>query len=78
MNQEIGKCISLLDVPFSLDTSMVWLKKSSIVEYIVNENYNYYMVSDGIDDYSVFLEDEFHKYFKPLLDFRNEKIDQIL
>ena len=78
MSQEISMCISMKDVPYSLDKSIVWLKKGNIVEYLRNKKNGYYMVSDGKDDYSVFLDDEFHHYFKLLSDFRSEKIDQIL
>ena len=78
MNQEISMCISIKDVPYSLDKSIVWLKKGNIVESLRNEKHGYYMVSDGNGDHSVFVDDEFHNYFKLLSDFRNEKIDQIL
>ena len=78
MNQEISMCISMKDVPYSLDKSIVWLKKGNIVECLRNKKHGYYMVSDGVDDHSVFIDDEFHHYFKLLSDFRSEKIDQIL
>jgi len=78
MSQEISKCISIEDVPYSLDKSIVWLEKGNVVDYLRNKKNGYYFVSDGKDDYSVFLDDEFHQYFQLLDDFRNEKIDQIL
>jgi hypothetical protein len=78
VRQEQGMCISLKDVPYSLDKSMVWLTSGKVVEYLRNRKNNYYIVSDGDGDFNVFLEKEFHQYFKLLDAFRNEKIDQIL
>jgi len=78
MSQEISMCVSMKDVPYSLDKSIVWLKKGNIVECLRNEKHGYYIVSDGMDDHSIFIDDEFHQYFQLLDDFRNEKIDQIL
>jgi hypothetical protein len=78
VNQEQGMCISICDVPHSLDKTIIWLKEGKVVEYLRNKRNGYYFVSDGNDDYNVFLDEEFHKYFKLLDVFRNEKIDQIL
>ena len=47
MNQEINMCISMKDVPYSLDKSIVWLKKGNIVECLRNKKNGYYFVSDG-------------------------------
>ena len=78
MRKEISMCISMKDVPYSLDESIVWLEKGKVVECLRNKKNGYYFVSDGNDDHSVFVDDEFNHYFKLLSDFRNEKIDQIL
>ena len=78
MKQEQGKCISIKDVPYSLDKSMIFLEKGKIVDYLQNRKNGYYFVSNGKDDYHVLMDDEFKEYFKLLDDFRNQKIDDIL
>ena len=78
MSQEMSKCVSIKDVPYSLDKSIVWLEKGNVVDYQRNRKNGYYFVSDGKDDYTILLDDEFHQYFQLLDDFRNQKIDQIL
>ena len=78
MDEEISMCISMRDVPYSLDKSIVWLKQGNIVECLRNRKNGYYMVSDGDGDHTVFIDDEFNHNFKLLSDFRNEKIDQML
>ena len=77
-NQEIGKCVSIKDVPKPFDESDIWLEKDKIVECLRNIKNRYYIVSDGKDDHRIFLDDEFDLYFQLLNDFRSQKIDQIL